>query len=132
MSEIQKIGTHKPLSIPTAQSAGPAVFEKIEKHLAWHGKISLDRASRLMEYKPFFSYILTSGETPDTYILSYMGANGIVAHAVFERDNNAWLYRNFTHHRCATLDELIPKAMHCKPEECRPLSHVTQAAGQKV
>jgi hypothetical protein len=134
MSDTKKIETFT-LSIPCSLPLENChEHEKIEKHLAWHGQVDMDMASKLLEHKAPFSYILSSLTVPDTYVLSYVRQDLMVTHTIFKRgdDDRDWEYRNGDSHICKTLDELVCKVMHCEPEKCSPLSSALTAIALKV
>lgn len=97
--------------------------QEIVEHSACHGKMNMDMADKILKNKPAFSYVLRLLEVPDTYVLSYVKKDSVIEHIVFRRKRSScqWQYSNGFEHLCNTLSELVCKAMHCKPEECKPV-----------
>jgi len=134
MPELNPIATSQVSSSGAVEFKSLYKLEDIESHPAWHEGIEMNTASRLLEYKAPFSYILSSMPSQDTYLFSYTRKDGMVTHAIFmkrEKDKG-WEYRNCDIHLCKTLHELASKVMHCELNECIPLSPVPRSSAVKA
>jgi len=132
MTEIKKIVPSATPQNHAPKPEGPCQLEDVEKHPGWNGKIDMDKASELLRNKTSFSYILCPGNKPNTYALSYVRQDGVVSHAIFNKESTQWRYRNGMDDSCDTLEELVPRVMHCEPYECRPLAPVPESSFAKA
>jgi len=105
--------------------------EQIEQHIAWHESVDAMQAEKLLEQRGKFAYLLRRGEVKDAYYISFVKEDGGIKHQRFtlEHDRRGWYYKNGCN--CSegpteiiekTLEELIPKMIHCDPKKCSPLS----------
>lgn len=124
MSNVKQVQNVSTLPSCLLEPGNIREHEKIEDHPAWHGSIDMNMASLLLEQKAPFSYILSPLPTPDTYVLSYVRQDLMVAQTIFKKGDgdHGWEYRNGDEHLCKTLDDFVCKAMHCNPSDCKPLS----------
>ncbi len=90
----------------------------IESHPAWHNRVDFNEINTLLEKTPPFTFILSSLDRKDTYLLSYVRADHVVSHVQFTRDGNkdAWCYTNGQDNEHTLLDEMIKNAMHCEED----------------
>jgi hypothetical protein len=60
------------------------------------------------------------GKLVQQHFLSYMETDLKVEHRTFSHPSD-WFYQNLDPHHAKDLADLIPKMMHCKPNECKML-----------
>lgn len=96
--------------------------EEILKHPAWHGSTSTQEAESLLLERLPFTYLLRHGERNYHYYLSFIREQIIHQLCVLEFSLQGWVYRNgITSPPQLRLVDLIPLAMHCRPDQCIPL-----------
>ena len=94
---------------------------EIKQHAAWDEVDEVMSERRLLNEAPF-TFILRPGKDMYHYFLSYVEGDGTIHHKTvkIELSASGWLYRNGTPRTKEKVDELIPIAMNCAPEECKP------------
>lgn len=116
---IHSVSSLEPKKPTTLESSSKQ--ENIEHHSAWHRNIDMTMASLLLIQKPPFSFILSPLPQKETYLLTYVREDSIITSTIFNSIEGQWHYRNGDDHICSTLQDLICKAMHCHPEDCKPM-----------
>ncbi|MBI3212096.1 MAG: hypothetical protein HYZ47_05420 [Simkania negevensis] len=99
--------------------------ELIQKHPAWHEDIDAPQAEALLTGKAPFTYLLRKGDKERAYFITFVKEDYTVYHQSFtlEHDSKGWYYKNgIVTGPIETVEELIPKIMHCDPKECIVLS----------
>lgn len=105
---------------------------RIQLHPAWHGRISgLDAQDRLIGHAPYI-YLLREGEYHFQYYVSFVRPDLTIQHQPFmiKITSHGWYCRNLTGTGPfvnQTIQEVIHLIMHCKQEECSPLSNRERA-----
>jgi hypothetical protein len=98
----------------------------IQIHPAWQGKIAgLEAEDRLKGQAPFV-YLLREGEYPSHYYVSFVLPDHTIKHQPFliRITPQGWYCRNGSGiGPCLnkTIEDVIDKIMHCRPDECTPL-----------
>ena len=101
--------------------------KEIFSNPAWHGDLSGIECEDTLRGLPLGSYLLRKGERPYQYYLSFVLGNPFTFkhqpfQVVSENSQTIWGYRNGAHHFVSQLDDLISTIMHCKPEDCYPVT----------
>lgn len=98
--------------------------DQIKAHVAWKGDISEAVAEKSLQNQPALTYLLRKGEKEDIYFVSFVDQDHVIQHKHFtlEADSKIWYYQNNTACRSNNFVDVIPRAMHCNPNECNPLS----------
>ncbi len=94
---------------------------EIKQHPAWNELDEVASERLLLNEAPFI-YMLRPGKDMYHYFLSYVEADGTVHHKTvkIELSASGWLYRNGSPRTRERISELVPIALNCAPEECKP------------
>lgn len=101
-------------------------LNELNSHPAFHSITTREEAANILEGTVPMTYILWTeertidGELVQQHFLSYMEVNLKVEHRTFGHPSD-WFYQNCDPHHAKDLVDLIPKIMHCKPNECKML-----------
>jgi hypothetical protein len=100
--------------------------DQVTSHPAWFGEVSELEASKLLEGKESFTYVLRSGGEEQTYFITFVKEDGLLKHQRFtlELDRKGWYYKNGMcpgpqEAVAENINELIPLMMHCSASECK-------------
>jgi hypothetical protein len=102
------------------------IEKSILLHPAWHGKITGLESEALLKFRHPYSYLLREGEKRSHYYVSFVAADQSTRHQPFAiiYTKAGWYCRQGTEYGpfiTQTVDDLIPRIMHCNIEDCKPL-----------
>ncbi len=99
--------------------------KEIKYHSAWNDKTDEIAAERMLNSEMTYTYLLRPGKDMYHYFLSYVDVDGSVHHKMVKIELSAkgWIYRNGTATVRETLEDLIPVALHCSVDQCRPVGN---------
>ncbi len=102
-------------------------IKEVKQHAAWNENLDEIASERLLLNEAPFTFILRPGKDMYHYFLSYVEADGTIHHKTvkIELSVSGWLYRNGGPRTTEKIDQLIPIAMHCAPEERKPYRMLT-------
>jgi hypothetical protein len=95
---------------------------EIKQHAAWNEKVDELGSERLLTGEVPLTFLLRPGKDTYHYFLSYVEMDGTIHHKLvkIELSVRGWLYRNGNGNIRENINDLIPTALHCAPEECKP------------
>lgn len=102
-------------------------YEMIVNHPAWNGEISELEASQMLQGKEVFTYVLRPADKERSYFISFVNQDHFVQHQYFtlELGLKGWHYKNgVVVPPAKNIDDLIPKMMHCHPNELKILNQM--------
>ncbi|MBI3211645.1 MAG: hypothetical protein HYZ47_03045 [Simkania negevensis] len=82
--------------------------------------IDAKQAEFLLIEKSRFTYLLRKGDKENEYIITFVKEDLNIYHQLFtlEQDSKGWYYKNGCVTGLETLEEIIPRMMHCNLKEC--------------
>ncbi|HEX4839064.1 MAG TPA: SH2 domain-containing protein [Rhabdochlamydiaceae bacterium] len=106
-----------------------SIEESICLHPAWYGKIPGLVAEKKLRGKAPYTYLLRDGEVNSHYYATFACPDGSVRHQPFTVTVGPyeWHLENYDPRgpfRDETILDVIHFIMHCKKEECTPLSEL--------
>lgn len=101
------------------------LINKVKKHKAWKGSVSLSEIGAMLEGHPSFTYVVSEGMDECHFFLSFVDTNQIVKYKslriVLDRGN--WVLINAMQGSYESLDDLVPNCLRCSVHVCKPLAN---------
>lgn len=104
------------------------IQEKLESHPGWHGHLAGLAAEKSLRGRAPYTYLLRTGEFPLNYYVSFVLPDLSIRHQpiVITVYENTWYCENAATigpYFDESIGEMIHLVMHCKQDECTPLTH---------
>lgn len=95
---------------------------EIKQHAAWNEKVDELGSERLLMGEDSLTFLLRPGKDMYHYFLSFVEVDGTIHHKMvkIELSVRGWLYRNGNGNIRENINDLIPTALHCTSEQCKP------------
>jgi hypothetical protein len=115
-----------PQSVPNDSTVEFDIEKTIFSHSSWMGELTGLASEVFLKRQKPYTYLLRVGEKNSHYYLSFVDQHLVIRHQPFAiiYTKKSWYCQQgdgYGPFITETIDDLIHRIMHCKPEDCNPV-----------